>query len=59
MNGEVLRDGQWEKVTLFVPGGRKAFGSCRMMIRYQTIRMDNTALRERMRGITQERRRSG
>ena len=37
----------------------KAIGSCRMTIRYQTIRTDDTTLRERMRAIAQERRRFG
>jgi hypothetical protein len=27
MDGEVLRDDQWEKVVPFVPGGRKTFFS--------------------------------
>lgn len=37
----------------------KAIGSCRMTIRYQTIRTDDTTLRERMRVIARERRRFG
>jgi putative transposase len=37
----------------------KAIGCCRMTIRYQSIRTDDTALRERMRAITRERRRFG
>lgn len=37
----------------------KAIGCCRMTIRYQSIRPDDTALRERMRTIARERRRFG
>lgn len=37
----------------------KAIGCCRMTIRYQTIRADDTTLRQRMRAIAQERRRFG
>ncbi len=37
----------------------KAVRCCRMTIRYQSIRPDDTALRERMRTIARERRRFG
>jgi putative transposase len=37
----------------------KAIGCCRMTIRYQSIRADDTVLRERMRAIAHERRRFG
>jgi len=37
----------------------KAIGCCRMTIRYQSTRPDDTALRERMRTIARERRRFG
>lgn len=37
----------------------KAIGCCRMMIRYQSIRPDDTLLRERMCAIARERRRFG
>ena len=37
----------------------KAVRCCRMTIRYQSIRADDTALRERMRTIARERRRFG
>lgn len=37
----------------------KAIGCCRMTIRYQSIRPDDTALRERMHAIARERRRFG
>ena len=37
----------------------KTIGSCRMTMRYQTTRADDTSLRQRMRAIAQERRRFG
>jgi putative transposase len=37
----------------------KAIGCCRMTMRYQTTRADDTSLRQRMRAIAQERRRFG
>lgn len=37
----------------------KAIGCCRMTIRYQSTRPDDTVLRERMRTIARERRRFG
>src|SRR5256714_1466168 len=37
----------------------KAIGCCRMTMRYQTTRMDDAGLRQRMRAIAQERRRFG
>jgi putative transposase len=37
----------------------KAIGCCRMTIRYETTRMDDAGLRQRMRAIAQERRRFG
>ncbi|SFK90447.1 putative transposase [Methylocapsa palsarum] len=37
----------------------KAIGSCRMTMRYQTTRVDDVALRERMKAIAHERRRFG
>ena len=37
----------------------KAIGCCRMTMRYQTTRADDTRLRQRMRAIAQERRRFG
>lgn len=37
----------------------KAIGCCRMAMRYQTTRMDDAGLRQRMRAIAQERRRFG
>jgi len=37
----------------------KAIGCCRMTIRYQASRADDTGLRERMRAIAHERRRFG
>jgi len=37
----------------------KAIGTCRMTIRYKTVRADDAALRERMKAIAHERRRFG
>ena len=37
----------------------KATGFCRMTVRYQTMRMDDGALRERMKAMAHERRRFG
>jgi putative transposase len=37
----------------------KAIGCCRMTMRYQTIRVDDGVLRQRMRAIAHERRRFG
>ena len=37
----------------------KAIGCCRMTMRYETVRPDDAALRERMRAIAHERRRFG
>lgn len=37
----------------------KAIGTCRMTVRYQTSRMDDAKLRERMKAIAHERRRFG
>ena len=37
----------------------KAIGCCRMTMRYQTTRVDDASLRQRMRAIAQERRRFG
>jgi putative transposase len=37
----------------------KAIGCCRMTMRYQATRADDTSLRQRMRAIAQERRRFG
>lgn len=37
----------------------KAIGCCRMTVRYQTTRADDTSLRQRMRAIAQEHRRFG
>ena len=37
----------------------KTIGSCRMTMRYETVRMDDAALRERMKAIAHERRRFG
>jgi putative transposase len=37
----------------------KAIGCCRMTMRYQTTRLDDAGLRQRMRTIAQERRRFG
>lgn len=37
----------------------KAIGTCRMTIRYETVRPDDAALRERMKAIAHERRRFG
>ena len=37
----------------------KAIGCCRVTIRYETTRMDDAGLRQRMRAIAQERRRFG
>jgi putative transposase len=37
----------------------KTIGCCRMMVRYEATRLDNVALRERMKAIAHERRRFG
>ncbi len=37
----------------------KAIGSCRMTVRYKTIRTDDGGLRQRMKAIAHERRRFG
>jgi hypothetical protein len=39
-------------------GGVQSIGCCRMTMRYQTTRLDDAGLRQRMRAIAQERRRS-